>query len=226
LTTLDAGASSGEFVYLMKSLGHAAAGIEPHVGYATHAMTRLGLDVTNCTFSEFSYEGNPFQLITLFHVLEHLERPVEDLFRLSRLLDPSGLFVIEVPNILYRGMKFSHKWHAGHLNGFTTNSLKATAAMAGLEAISCGEIGDGGNLFGVFRPSTPLTSEQAISLLSGGSENALRDIRANTDIDYYTRTTTWTKIPRKLLTQLEERRTVSKHLDAKSILDSTFKGLL
>jgi 2-polyprenyl-3-methyl-5-hydroxy-6-metoxy-1,4-benzoquinol methylase len=225
LATLDAGASSGEFVYLMKRLGHAASGIEPHVGYATHAKSHLGLDVSNCTFSEFVYTGRPFQLITLFHVLEHLEFPVDDLSRLGGLLDPNGLFVIEVPNILYRGMKFSHKWHAGHLNGFTAHSLKVTAARAGLEAITCGEIGDGGNLFGVFRQANPLTSEQATTLLKGRGEETLRAIDANSDLDYYTQLSTWTKIPKKLLVQIEERRTAPEHREAKSILEATYKDL-
>jgi hypothetical protein len=33
--------------------------------------------VANCTFSEFSHTPETFDLITLFHVLEHLEFPIE-----------------------------------------------------------------------------------------------------------------------------------------------------
>jgi 2-polyprenyl-3-methyl-5-hydroxy-6-metoxy-1,4-benzoquinol methylase len=225
LSTLDAGASSGEFVYLMKSLGHEAEGIEPHVGYAQHAKTTLGLNVTNCTFSEFPARPAAFQLITLFHVLEHLEFPVDDLRRLRELLDDTGVFVIEVPNILYRGMKFSHKWHKGHLSGFTTDSLKLTAAAAGLEAIECGEIGDGGNLFGVFRKAPPLTAGQIKTQLVGAGEKALRGLSANSDLDYFCRWNTWGKIPGKLLTQLEERGTAPARLEARAILDSVYRGL-
>ncbi len=224
LSTLDAGASSGEFVYLMKSLGHSAEGIEPHVGYAQHAKTTLGLNVTNCTFAEFPARPATFQLITLFHVLEHLEFPVADLARLRELLDENGVFVIEVPNILYRGMKFSHKWHKGHLSGFTTNSLRLTAAAAGLESIECGEIANGGNLFGIFRKASPLSAEQIKSQMVGAAEKVLSDLSANSDLDYFCRWHTWAKIPGKIFTQLEERKTAPGHLDARAILDSVYGG--
>jgi 2-polyprenyl-3-methyl-5-hydroxy-6-metoxy-1,4-benzoquinol methylase len=225
LSTLDAGASSGEFVFLMKHLGYEAEGIEPHVGYAQHAKLTLGLNVTNCTFSEFPATSAGFGLITLFHVLEHLEFPVQDLRRLRDLLDGHGVFVIEVPNILYRGMKFSHKWHKGHLSGFTVDSLRLTAAAAGLEALECGAIGDGGNLFGIFRKAPPLTPEQIKARLVGSRQKALVDLAANSDLDYFCRWNTWAKIPGKLLSQIEERKTAPRHLEAKMVLESVYRGL-
>jgi 2-polyprenyl-3-methyl-5-hydroxy-6-metoxy-1,4-benzoquinol methylase len=209
----------------MNTLGHKAEGIEPHVGYAQHAKSTLGLNVTNCTFSEFPERPGAFRLITLFHVLEHLEFPVADLRRLRDLLDEDGVFVIEVPNILYRGMKFSHKWHKGHLNGFTTESLRSTAAAAGLEAIECGEIGDGGNLFGVFRRAVPATPEQIKKELVQCAQKSLAELSANTNADYFLRWHTWAKIPRKLLTQLEERRTAPKHLESAAILKAVYQAL-
>jgi 2-polyprenyl-3-methyl-5-hydroxy-6-metoxy-1,4-benzoquinol methylase len=225
LSTLDAGASSGEFVYLMKHLGHEAEGIEPHVGYAQHARNTLALNVTNCTFSEFPTKSANFGLITLFHVLEHLEFPVEDLRRLRDLMDAHGVFVIEVPNILYRGMKFSHKWHKGHLSGFTVDSLRLTAAAAGLEPLECAAIGDGGNLFGVFRKAPPLTPEQIRAQLLGSGQKALTALAANSNLDYFRRWSTWAKIPGKFLCQIEERRTAPKHLDAGTVLDRAYQGL-
>jgi 2-polyprenyl-3-methyl-5-hydroxy-6-metoxy-1,4-benzoquinol methylase len=225
ISSLDAGASSGEFVYLMNHLGHEAEGIEPHVGYAQHAQNTLGLKVTNCTFSEFPTRSANFGLITLFHVLEHLEFPVEDLRRLRDLLAENGVFVIEVPNILYRGMKFSHKWHKGHLSGFTEDSLRLTAAAAGLEALECGAIGDGGNLFGIFRKAPPLTTEQIKTRLLDSGRKALEALSANSDLDYFRRWNTWAKIPGKLFCQLEERRTAPQHLDARTVLEGVYRGI-
>lgn len=225
LATLDAGASSGEFVYLMETLGHKAEGIEPHIGYALHAKSNLGLNITNCTFSEFPEKPGYCQLVTLFHVLEHLESPVVDLRHLRDFLDQNGILVIEVPNILYRGMRFPHKWHKGHLNGFTTQSLKLTAAAAGLKAIECGEIGDGENLFGVFRRALPLTLEQIKKELFGSAERSLAEIHANTNLDYFLRWHTWAKIPKKLFTQIEERFTAPKRLESTTILKRVYQGL-
>jgi hypothetical protein len=120
-------------------------------------------------------------------------------------------------------MKFCHKWHKGHLNGFTAASLKLTAAMAGLEAIECGEIGDGGNLFGVFRVAAPLSLDEARAQLVGHADRAIAAIRLNSNADYYSRWDTWAKIPRKLSTQIEERRVAAQHPNAAAILNSVYE---
>ena len=96
--------------------------------------------------------------------------------------------------------------------------------MAGLEAIECGEIGDGGNLFGVFRVAAPLLLDEARAQLLGHDESAMAAIQLNSDADYYSRWDTWAKIPRKLRSQIEERRTAPKHLDAVAILNSVYRS--
>ena len=73
-------------------------------------------------------------LVTLFQVLEHLSDPVEDIRSMSEFLKPDGLFVIEVPDILFPGMRIDHKWHDGHLYGFDWLTLEAVAAKAGLKS--------------------------------------------------------------------------------------------
>ena len=215
--TLDAGASSGEFVFLMKTLGHDALGIEAHAGYAQHAREALGLHVRNAAFSEFKPEGKPFDLISMFHVLEHLEFPVEELARLSECLSPEGLFAIEVPNILFRGMKFSHKWHRGHLSGFSLKTLKATAARAGLHPVLCEETGHGGKLFGLFKKGSP-TPVEALLQSFGGCEPELEQLRLNSSADYFLRPSTWLKLGPKLLQQVEERLTASRLTDPAELL--------
>jgi 2-polyprenyl-3-methyl-5-hydroxy-6-metoxy-1,4-benzoquinol methylase len=223
LSTLDAGASSGEFVFLMKKLGHKASGVEAHEGYAAHSKQVLGLDVTSGVFSEFKVEGKRFDLISMFHVLEHLEFPVPELARLATCLSEEGVFVIEVPNILYQGMRFAHKWHRGHLSGFSARTLEATALRAGLHPLMCGEIGDGGNLFGVFRKGNPL-SEDAIIQRLGGAEPEISRLTANSDADYFGRSSTWLKLGPKLFSQLEERRTAQSFKTPVDILEAVYSG--
>ena len=223
LSTLDAGASSGEFVFLMKKLGHRASGVEAHEGYAAHSQQVLGLDVTSGVFSEFKVEGKRFDLISMFHVLEHLEFPVAELARLATCLSDEGVFVIEVPNILYRGMRFAHKWHRGHLSGFSARTLEATALRAGLHPLVCGEIGDGGNLFGVFRKGDPL-SEDAIVQRLDGAEQELSRLASNSDADYFGRSSTWLKLGPKLLSQLEERRTAQTFKTPVEILEAVYSA--
>ncbi len=223
MRTLDAGASSGEFVFLMNKLGHTAMGIEPNSGYAQHAREQLGLNVANCTFSEFGAPAEKFNLITLFHVLEHLEFPVEELKRLSTMLRDDGIFVIEVPNILYPKMKFSHKWHKAHLTGFSAKTLEVTAARAGLHALMCGEIGDGGNLFGVFKPAPVISENDARERLDSHFHEAVHALEGNSDFNYYSLPSTWLKIPSKLKTQIEERRTANSYSNSVEILNAVYR---
>jgi 2-polyprenyl-3-methyl-5-hydroxy-6-metoxy-1,4-benzoquinol methylase len=225
LQTFDAGASSGEFVFLMQKLGHSACGLEAHEGYATHAKETLGLNISNGVFSEFNAGTKRFDLITLFHVLEHLEFPVADLIRLSDALHPEGLFVIEVPNILYRGMRFRHKWHAAHLNGFSLKTLEATARCAGLHPVVCTELGDGGNLFGIFRKGEKLSAGSGMHT-PAGADPELKSLAANSDADYFLRPSTWSKIAPKLLSQLEERRTAKQFSSPVALLHSTYDTAL
>ena len=147
---LDAGSSSGEFVYLLKSRSHNAQGVEANIPYAEYSQSQLEIQVSISPFSEFKTEEK-FDLITMFHVLEHLEHPVRDLSHLGNLLKPGGYFVIEVPNILYPDMAFSHKWHPGHLFSFSAQTLSMLMQKAGFKTISCAALGDGGNLWGVFQ---------------------------------------------------------------------------
>ena len=223
LTTLDAGASSGEFVFLMKKLGHKASGVEAHEGYAAHSKQVLGLDVTSGVFSEFKVEGKRFDLITMFHVLEHLEFPVKEVARLATCLSDDGVFVIEVPNILYRGMRFPHKWHRGHLSGFSARTLEATALRAGLHPLTCSETEDGGNLFGIFRKGETL-SEEAIIQRFGGADHELARLAANSDADYFGQSSTWLKLGPKLVKQIEERRTASHFKSPADILEAVYSA--
>ncbi len=222
LQTFDAGASSGEFVYLMQKLGHTASGLEAHEGYAGHAQKALGLNVSNGVFSEFNPGVERFDVITLFHVLEHLEFPVEDLARLSEGLHTQGIFVIEVPNILYRGMRFKHKWHAAHLNGFSQKTLEATAHCAGLHPVLCTESGGGANLFGVFRKGEKIPAQNVLPPDSDAKAE-LNALAANADADYFSRLGTWSKIGPKLLAQLEERWTARRFSSPSALLDSLYE---
>ena len=146
---LDAGSSSGEFVYLLRKRGFDAHGVEANLPYAEYSQKELGISVCVSPFSEYQTDER-FDLITMFHVLEHLENPVRDLSSLAGFLKPDGKLVIEVPNILYPDMSFTHKWHPGHLFSFTDQTLSMLLEKSGFKVISCHPIEDRGNLWGIF----------------------------------------------------------------------------
>ena len=216
-TCLDAGSSSGEFVYLMQTRGHSAEGIEANVPYAEYSRSELQINVSIQPFSEFPIEEK-FDLITMFHVLEHLENPVRDLMSLSKTLKPDGHFVIEVPNILYPCMAFSHKWHPGHLFSYTAETLSCLMNQAGFETIRCSPIGDGGNLWGVFKKLSEITeaAKYDVKLPKKILVQLLRDRK-----HYYLQIENYFKFIKKLLNSLRET-IASMNLSGREILNNLF----
>ena len=216
--TLDAGSSSGEFVYLMKSRGFHAQGVEANQPYAQYSQKELGINVSVQPFSEYRTEEE-FDLISMFHVLEHLEHPIRDLIHLSKSLKTDGIFIIEVPNILYPNMAFRNKWHSGHLFSFCQETLSALGEAVGLKVIECTSIGDGGNLWGVFRKCKK----------NNGKTNQVDDTFAEQtlyalhrdSLSYYKNPRNYFKFFTKLVKQTKEI-SASRKKTAKQILDSLY----
>ncbi|MCB1278112.1 class I SAM-dependent methyltransferase [Prosthecobacter sp.] len=82
-----------------------------------------------------SIEDSSLDVITLFHVLEHLPDPRAALSQLHRKLRPGGLLVVEVPN-WGSHMRWLHglRWQFvldHHLNHFTAASLTSLVEKAG-----------------------------------------------------------------------------------------------
>ena len=135
--SLDIGSSSGEFVYLMHSLGFQAKGIEPHAGYATYARNMLGLDVNNVTLQQglASETAESLDLISMFHVLEHLPEPVSALRTIGEKLKPEGLLYIEVPNAL-RLCSPHYMFFRAHTLYFTGQTLRHLLENAGFKIVA------------------------------------------------------------------------------------------
>jgi 2-polyprenyl-3-methyl-5-hydroxy-6-metoxy-1,4-benzoquinol methylase len=143
--TLDVGAGGGEFVALLARRGHDAHGLEPDEGYAGFARAAYGVDVRTGALDDLPDEA-PWDLITLFHVLEHLPDPVRPLERLRRRLAPGGTLVVEVPNVEFLRCAPSNLFFAAHVHYFSGRTLARAAALAGLEPVSSRPSPSGANL--------------------------------------------------------------------------------
>lgn len=133
---LDVGTGSGDILDVLGSRAARAVGIEPNSADRAAARAR-GLDVRHAV-EEIA--GESFDVITLFHVLEHLPDPLAMLRQLAALLAPRGLILIEVPHA--RDMLLAEYDCAAfraftlwseHLVLHTRDSLAAVIAAAGLE---------------------------------------------------------------------------------------------
>ncbi|MGL4514287.1 MAG: class I SAM-dependent methyltransferase [Lacipirellulaceae bacterium] len=148
---LDAGAGGGEFVFVACEAGYRAVGVEPNEGYCKFSVDEYGIDVRNGFYQDLPVGDEPFDCVTLFHVLEHLEEPINALRDLASKAKPGGLVVVEVPSVDATGSAPSQRWHLGHLFNFGRKTLTATGLRAGLTPIDVSTSPDGGVLFAVFR---------------------------------------------------------------------------
>lgn len=163
MTLLDIGAGGGELVYIAGLNGFDACGIEPNIGYSEYARQEYGVDIACTMLNE--WQGNGADIITLFHVLEHMAEPEQIIEKIYHSLNENGYLVIEVPNILQNDASPHNIFFKSHLYYYSRDTLHMVVSKY-FEPVM---INDKGNLFGIFKkkatPSTAMTfpSESAVS---------------------------------------------------------------
>jgi SAM-dependent methyltransferase len=150
---LDLGAGGGEVVYVLQRLGFDARGLEPNEGYARFAREQLGVAVSSGRWQQATITPASLSAVTLFHVMEHLDRPLDAMRLIHGWLRTGGLLWIEVPNVEAVCQAPTHRFHRAHLYNFNDATLMALGRRAGFNAVRAFTSSDGGNLTAVFRKS-------------------------------------------------------------------------
>ncbi|MBI2636132.1 methyltransferase domain-containing protein [Candidatus Peregrinibacteria bacterium] len=99
--TCDVGTGEGLFLKVLDEHGYTGCcGIEPGADGVAHARS-LGLDVICGSIDDVGSiaEARNIGVITLFHVIEHLDDPRGDIQKLHDALPSGGHLVIETPNL-------------------------------------------------------------------------------------------------------------------------------
>jgi 2-polyprenyl-3-methyl-5-hydroxy-6-metoxy-1,4-benzoquinol methylase len=91
---LDIGAGTGDFLVVAQKDGWNVTGIEPSAKAKGIAINK-GVDFAD---SLSDLESQTFDIITMWHVLEHVPNLEDYLSELKRLLKPTGTIIIAVPN--------------------------------------------------------------------------------------------------------------------------------
>jgi SAM-dependent methyltransferase len=95
---LDVGTGTGQFLSIARE-SFAVSGTEVSESAVRIARDKYGLDVKQGQVEDIRFDVR-FDVITLFHVLEHVPYPVSTLRRCRELLNPDGILVVAVPNDL------------------------------------------------------------------------------------------------------------------------------
>ncbi len=121
-TILDIGCGTGYFLQACKENGWKIEGMEPDSNARTLAEKHTGQTIYNDLFS-IKEEGK-YDVITLWHVLEHVHKLKESIQHINKLLSKKGYLIIAVPNCLsYDSSTYKDFWAAydvpRHLYHFT-----------------------------------------------------------------------------------------------------------
>ena len=121
---LDVGAGTGDFLKVCKSNSWKVSGIEPSLE-ARNIANKKGVNLQE-NLSEF--KNTQFDIITLWHVLEHVENLSEYISTLHNLLADDGRLIIAVPNFKsYDANYYKEFWAAfdvpRHLWHFSQTSI-------------------------------------------------------------------------------------------------------
>lgn len=138
---LDFGCGAAGFLLKAQTLAASVAGVEPEERVRSHWEGRIQIHPS------LEDSGSGFDLITAFHVIEHLPDPRAVLLQLSRMLGPSGRLVVEVPNAndalltLYECAEFQRfTYWSQHLYLFNAATMQRLAIQAGLRVTAIRQV--------------------------------------------------------------------------------------
>ena len=122
---LDIGAGTGDFLARAEKKGWEISGVEPSAG-ARELASKKGILLAD---NSEGFPSDSFDVITLWHVLEHVPNLEKQIQELDRLLKKDGILIVAVPNFKsFDAYKYKNEW-AGfdvprHLWHFSRNSIE------------------------------------------------------------------------------------------------------
>ena len=126
---LDIGSGRGFFLYYLKRFyGYRkTVGTQISKNAVEFSRNKLGLEIYDKDLLELSFD-NTFDIVTMWHVLEHIAEPERYIEKIYNLLDKNGKLVIEVPNFNSWTRPLTKRYWLGldldyHITFFTPESL-------------------------------------------------------------------------------------------------------
>ena len=136
VSVLDVGCFTGFFVKKLLQLGFNARGIDFNNKALDFGKKQYGMDksISNETLQDLFEQGEKFDVITLFEVIEHLENIGEVLSQVSSLLKQNGLIIISTPNskMCWRPIL---DFPPHHLSRFTPEALHSCVDHFGFQPV-------------------------------------------------------------------------------------------
>ena len=215
---LDFGAGGGEVVYVLRTLGYDASGFEPNEGYARFASEVLKLPVTHGFYQDAHVVESSLDVITAFHVFEHLESPQDALRHAWNWLRVGGHIWVEVPNVEATCQWPRSRFHHAHLYNVNPATLEGVGKRVGFSVSKTFVSRDGGNLTVVFQKTAErpaFTGE-----IPGNWQRVSNIVTRHTALRHLFKADPYLRPFRKLALRWEEKRAGAVARSPQEILDA------
>ena len=121
---------------LLKHRGFHTTGVDFSAEAAKIAAIENSVDVAVGSLEDAHFPDQAFDMVTLFHVMEHVSNPRVVLAEVVRVLKPDGVMILQVPNIESWQFKiFGARWYGldipRHLIDYSINSMLKLLADSG-----------------------------------------------------------------------------------------------
>jgi SAM-dependent methyltransferase len=146
---LDVGCATGNFLSLVKERGWEIWGVEFNPHAAATAARRLNAEVLPGDLVDLDLPRERFDVVTLFHVIEHVIDPRRTVGKIREVLKRNGRLVLETPDFGSKsarrmGAKWPHVKPREHLYYFDEQSLRKLLSEEGFQINKvrrCGGLG-------------------------------------------------------------------------------------
>jgi len=137
---LDIGAAGGSFLKVVKDDGGwGIHGVEPNRWMCECGKEKYGIDIKQGDIFSANYDREIFDVVTLWDVIEHTPDPKAVLKECRKLLNPSGIIVVNIPDISTWLVKAMGRkwpfWSSVHLYYFTKKTMVQMLDEAGFDVI-------------------------------------------------------------------------------------------
>lgn len=141
LRVLDIGCGRGNLLKALHKFGFECHGTERSGFLQSGNNTHPEIQIHYKSPDKLDLPAGYFDLIVIWHVLEHLNEPLDTLDIANHLLAPGGIIAVSVPNYgsIQSAMFKSHWFHLDiprHLYHFTPHSLESALISSGFKPLS------------------------------------------------------------------------------------------
>jgi 2-polyprenyl-3-methyl-5-hydroxy-6-metoxy-1,4-benzoquinol methylase len=138
-TILDIGCGTGDFLGYCKSQNWKTLGLEPDQSARKIALESNAIDAKVLKHL-YEIEANTFDVISMWHVLEHVYNLNEDIEQYKKILKKDGALIVAVPNCSSKDAEhYRSSWAAYdlpiHLYHFRPDNMKQLFSKHGMEVV-------------------------------------------------------------------------------------------